>query len=110
MADLSDLQREWDAQPEYPEKKMSEIATLVRSRSDSMRSMIYFRDLGEAIACVFVIAAFGGYWIFNPALLAPNAIAKTGIVITIAGSVGIFVLMRFVRRRNQVDFASVTQQ
>jgi hypothetical protein len=106
MAELSDLQREWDSQPEYPEQKMSEIANLVRSRSDSLRAMIVVRDTAEAIACVIVVAAFAGYWIFNPALLAPNAIAKTGIVITIAGSAGIFLLMRFVRRRRQLDFAS----
>jgi hypothetical protein len=107
MADLSDLKREWDSQPEYPEKKLSEIANLVRTRSDSMRSMLSRRDAGEGIAGLFISAVFAGYWIMNPALLAPNAIAKTGIVIVIAGCVGIFLLMRFVRRRNQLNFASV---
>lgn len=107
MADFSDLQREWDAQPEYSEKRMSEIAQLVRTRSDSLRAMLVFRDLSEGIAGVIVSAVFAGYWIFNPALLAPNLIAKTGIVISIAGSIGVNVWMQFVRRRRRVDFGSV---
>jgi hypothetical protein len=69
--------------------------------------MLLFRDASEGIAGLLASAVFAGYWIINPALLAPNAIAKTGIVITIAGSVGVILVMRFVRRRNQADFGSV---
>lgn len=102
MADLNDLQREWDAQPDYPEAKMNEIANLVRSRSDSMRSRLFRRDLGEAIACLIVIVVFGSFW-----STAPNLVAKTGIAISIAGAVEIMVVLQTVRRRGRVDFAAV---
>lgn len=102
MADLNDLQREWDSQPEYPEKKMNEIASLVRSRSSVMRSSLFARDVGETFVSIIVIAVFGGYW-----FTAPNVIARAGIVITIAGCVEAIALMQLVQWRSRVDFTSV---
>jgi len=107
MADLNDLKREWDSQQEYSEKKMNKIAELVRSRSDSMRSRLFARDMTETIVGVFIIVVFGGFWFVAPALSAPNAIAKTGISIIIAGAVEIIVLMQIVQRRGRADFTSV---
>jgi hypothetical protein len=102
MADLNDLQREWDSQPEYSEEKMNEIAELVRTRSGSMRSRLFVRDIGEAIAGIFIIVVFGSYWFF-----APNAMTKTGIAIAIAGAVEIIVLLQIVQRRGRADFTAV---
>ena len=102
MADLNDLQREWDSQPEYSEEKMNEIAELVRTRSGSMRSRLFARDMRETIASVLIIVFFGAYW-----FSAPNAITKIGIAITIAGAVEIIILLQIVRRRGRVDFTSV---
>ena len=102
MADLNDLQREWDSQPEYSEERMNDIAELVRRRSGSMRSQLFARDMAETIAGIIIIVVFGAFW-----FAAPNAIAKTGIVITIAGAVEIILLMQFVQRRGRIDFASV---
>jgi hypothetical protein len=108
MADLNDLQREWDAQPGYPEAKMRAIAELVRARSGAMRSRLFARDRGEAIAGLFIIVSFASYWLFAEQLkLGINAIAKTGIAIMIAGAVEIIVLMQIVQRRARADFTSV---
>lgn len=102
MADLNDLQREWDSQPEYSEEKMNEIAELVRTRSGTMRSQLFARDMAETIAGVIVIVVFGIYW-----FTVPNAIAKAGIAIVIAGAVEVIVLMQIVQRRGRADFTSV---
>lgn len=102
MADMNDLRREWDSQPEYPEQRMNEIAKLVRTRSGSMRSRLFARDMGETIASVIIIVVFGAYW-----FTAPNAVAKTGIGIAIAGALEIIVLLQIVQRRGREDFASV---
>lgn len=108
MADLNDLQREWDAQPQYSEEKLHEIAELVRTRSGSMRSVLFARDMRETIACVFIIVVFGAYWVFDAYWgTAGNAMAKTGIAIIIAGAVEIMVLMQIVQRRGRADFTSV---
>jgi hypothetical protein len=108
MADLNDLQREWDSQPGYPEERLNEIAALVRTRSGSMRSTLFARDRREAIACVFIIVVFAAYWMFDSYWgTAPNAVAKTGIAIIIAGAVEIIVLMQVVQRRGRADFTSV---
>jgi hypothetical protein len=102
MADLNDLQREWDSQPDYSEKKMNEIAELVRTRSGFMRSRLFRRDLAELIAGVIIIIFFGFYW-----LQATNWMTKTGTAITIAGAVEIIVLTQIVQRRGRADFTSV---
>lgn len=107
MADLNDLQREWDSQPQYSEEKMNEIATLVRTRSHSMRSSLFACNLGEAMMFVLIIFGFGGFWIFAPDDLAPNVTSKVGIVIVIASSMGGIVMTQVVQRRGQVDFTSV---
>lgn len=108
MADLNDLQREWDSQPEYSEEKMNEIAALVRIRSGSMRSRLFARDMRETIASVFIIVMFGAYWLFDAYWgTAPNAVAKTGIAIVIAGAVEIILLTQIVQRRGRADFTSV---
>ena len=102
MADLNDLQREWDSQPEYSEEKMNEIAELVRTRSGSMRSRLFARDLGETIASIFVIIVFGGCWFF-----ATNAVTKIGIGIIVVGALEIIALLQIVQRRGRADFTSV---
>ena len=107
MAELNDLQLEWDSQPQYTEERMNEIATLVRTRSNSMRSLLFASNLGEAIMFVFIIAGFAGYWCFAPDDFAPNAISKAGIAIIIVSGVGGIVLTQVVQRRGRVDFTSV---
>lgn len=107
MADLNDLQREWDSQPQYSEEKMNEIATLVRTRSHSMRSALFACNLGETMMFVLIIFGLGGFWIFAPNDLAPNGISKVGIVIIIASSIGGIVLTQVVQRRGRVDFTTV---
>lgn len=107
MADLNDLQRDWDSQPQYSEEKMNEIATLVRTRSRSMRSALFACNLGEAMMFVLIIFGSGGFWIFAPNDLAPNEISKIGIVIVIASSMGGIVLTQVVQRRGRVDFTTV---
>ena len=105
MADLNDLKREWDSQPEYPEEKMNEIARLVQTRSGVMRSALFARDMGETIASVIIIVVFGGFW-----FTAPNAIAKAGIVVTILGCIEAVAVMQIAQRRNRLDFTAVPLQ
>lgn len=107
MADLNDLQREWDSQPQYSEEKMNEIATLVRTRSHSMRSALFACNLGEAIMFALIIVGLIGVWILAPHDFAPNVISKVGIAIMIASSVGGIVLTQVVQRRGRVDFTTV---
>ena len=107
MADLNELQHEWDSLPQYSEEKMNELATLVRTRSHSMRSALFACNLGEAMMFVLIIFAIGGFWLFAPSDLAPNGISKVGIVIVIASSMGGIVLTQVVQRRGRVDFTTV---
>jgi hypothetical protein len=102
MVDLNDLQQEWDSQPTYSEEKMNEIATLVRSRSNSLRSTLFKRDMGESAAAVFIIAGFTPAVFFVPGLL-----AKIGSCIAIFGAIEIIVLMNWVRSRGRSDFAAL---
>ena len=102
MADLNDLQKDWDSQPTYSEKKMNEIATLVQARSDSMRNTLFKRDITETVAAVFVIACIA------PALFfVSGTIAKVGAGIIILGAIEIVVLMNWVRRLDKPDFAAL---
>ena len=111
MADMNDLQRDWDSLPEYSEEKMNEIAELVRTRSGSMRSVLFARDMGEAIAGIFIMIVFGAYWFWIPTMIGDSelaiTVARTGAVITIVGAVEIIFVTQFVQRRGRVDFASV---
>ena len=102
MVDLNDLQQEWDSQPTYSEEKMNDIAMLVRSRSDSLRSTLFIRDMGEALAAVFIIVCFAPALFFVPGLL-----AKIGLCIAIFGAIEIVVLMNWVRSRGRSDFAAL---
>jgi hypothetical protein len=67
-----------------------------------MRSQLFARDMSETIVGGVIIIIFGGL-LFTTA----NALARTGMAITIAGAMEIIVLMQIVRRRGRVDFASV---
>ena len=102
MADLNDLQNDWDSQPTYSEEHMTEIANLVQSRSDTLRDTLFKRDMVETGAALFIVVFFA------PALfITKGLLAKAGIWIAILGAVEIAVLMNWVRRLDRADFATL---
>ena len=81
---------------------MHEIGNLVRSRSSSLHSTVFMRDMRELAACVFIILVFvpAVFWI-------PGILVKIGVGIIVLGAIGIIALMSWVRGLDRADSSAL---
>lgn len=103
MPDFDDLRQEFDAQPTLPENRMSEIATLVRQRSDSLKSVLDKRDQQELYASILVGVVFAVF-----AIISSSPLSRFGSLIVVAGCVEIVIVMRLTRQTDEVGPLSLS--
>lgn len=103
MPDFDDLRSEFESQPGVADERMSEIAMLVRERSDGLNSVLDKRDKTELNATIFVGV---GYSI--GAIFFPHPLSRCGALLAVLGCIEIAVLMKLARKPADLSYMSLS--
>ena len=98
---LDDLKSEWQ-KSDLPTPHFDEFAAEVKVRTRKFESQLFWRDMREIAAAIFVVFAFSGWF-----LQMTNWISRIGAAVVILGAIEIAIVLQWARRKGRIEDADV---